>query len=131
MTLGRRRRLLGKVELAAQDELRLMADLGAKGEAIAEVGLDPGSGAWFYKALRPDKDRPNALATVMSTLVELAENVGPEELECRLLGAQARGQARGQERGRGGAGDTWEADRAAQAKALLQATRERCRGAAT
>ncbi|CAN0406175.1 unnamed protein product, partial [Scytosiphon promiscuus] len=40
---------------------------------IAEVALDPGSGLWIYMGLRPDKDRPNFITTVISTMVEVRE----------------------------------------------------------
>jgi mRNA capping enzyme, C-terminal domain len=52
--------------------------------AIAEVALDEGSGLWVYMGLRPDKDRPNFITTVMSTLVELAEGISQEELQYRM-----------------------------------------------
>ena len=109
--------------LGWEETARLAADLaahaassaggGGGGVVICEVGMDPGTGCWFYKGLRPDKDRPNDLKTVLSTLMELAENVGAEELEARLLAADSP------------AGDTWEADRAAQAAVLLEQQRRR------
>jgi hypothetical protein len=104
---------------------------GGGGAIIAEVGLDPGTGEWFYKGLRPDKDRPNALHTVMSTLIELAENVGAEELEARLL-ASATPTTSTTTAGAATAGvagaaleDTWETERSGQAKDLLDAHRQR------
>jgi hypothetical protein len=105
--------------LGWEDTARLSADLaehhasgggGGSGRTIAEVGLDPATGSWFYKNLRPDKDRPNELKTVLATLLELAENVGPEELEARLLG---------------GSGAAWDDARRAHAAALVQAQRRR------
>lgn len=58
-----------------------------RSRCIAEVGLDPDSGSWFYKGLRPDKDRPNHLNTVIQTMTELAENMTEQELEYRMLSA--------------------------------------------
>jgi hypothetical protein len=43
--------------------------------------MDPRTGAWFYKGLRPDKIRANHFNTFISTLIELAENVSAEELQ--------------------------------------------------
>jgi len=106
--------------LGWHDTARLAADYDAvhagmsgmsSSAAIAEVGLDPATGDWFYKGLRPDKDRANALHTVLSTLLELAENVGAEELEARLLAP-----------GNDPRGDCWETDRAGQARELLART---------
>ncbi|CAN0539875.1 unnamed protein product, partial [Ectocarpus sp. 8 AP-2014] len=51
---------------------------------IAEVALDPGSGLWVYMGLRPDKDRPNFITTVISTMVEVAEGLSEEELKYRM-----------------------------------------------
>ena len=84
------------------------------GVAVAEIGLDPTSGAWFYHTLRRDKTRPNALATVLSTLTGLAENITAEELQYRL-------QAVPNGSGGGGSGsdDRWDAERHAQARHLL------------
>ena len=97
--------------LGWHDTARLAADLAhAGGGAIAEVGMDPGTGEWFFKGLRPDKDKPNALHTVLSTLLELAENIEATELEARLLAAS-----------HDPLGDRWEGDRAAQAEELLRA----------
>jgi len=52
---------------------------------IAEVGFDPSAGAWYYKLMRDDKDRPNHISVVSHTLVELAENMTAAELEYRML----------------------------------------------
>lgn len=91
-TCGDNTDLRGIATLGFEDTARLCADLSnlkTQHATICEVGLDPGTGEWFYKGIRPDKDRPNALKTVLSTLVELAENVSVEELEWRLLDSVA------------------------------------------
>lgn len=59
------------VHLSEHDEARLVADMQNSRSAIAEVALDPGSGLWVYMGLRPDKDRPNFITTVISTMVEV------------------------------------------------------------
>jgi sugar phosphate isomerase/epimerase len=98
-----------QASLGWEDTARLIADSGAN-RTIAEVGLDPATGTWFYKNLRPDKDRANDLKTVLATLLELAENVGAEELEARLLGCS---------------GAAWDDARRAHAATLVDAQR-RC-----
>ncbi len=52
---------------------------------IAEVALDASTGLWIYVGLRSDKDRPNYIDTVMSTLVELAEGLSEQELQFRMM----------------------------------------------
>ena len=59
------------VHLSEHDEARLVADMQNSRSVIAEVALDPGSGLWVYMGLRPDKDRPNFITTVISTMVEV------------------------------------------------------------
>lgn len=59
------------VHLSDHDEARLVADMQNSRSVIAEVALDPGSGLWVYMGLRPDKDRPNFITTVISTMVEV------------------------------------------------------------
>lgn len=73
------------VHLSDHDKARLLADMGTSRSVIAEVALEPGSGLWVYMGLRPDKDRPNYITTVISTMVEVAEGLSEEELKYRML----------------------------------------------
>ncbi|CAM9455593.1 unnamed protein product, partial [Hapterophycus canaliculatus] len=73
------------VHLSDHDQARLVADMQNSRSVIAEVALDPGSGLWIYMGLRPDKDRPNFITTVISTMVEVAEGLSEEELKYRML----------------------------------------------
>eukprot|EP00903_Cladosiphon_okamuranus_P014342 g13316.t1 len=73
------------VHLSDHDEARLVADMQTNRSVIAEVALDPGSGLWVYMGLRPDKDRPNFITTVTSTMVEVAEGLSEEELKYRMM----------------------------------------------
>ncbi|CAM9426379.1 unnamed protein product [Ascophyllum nodosum] len=73
------------VHLSEHDQARLLADMGTSRSVIAEVALDPGSGLWVYMGLRPDKDRPNFITTVISTMVEVAEGLSEDELKYRML----------------------------------------------
>lgn len=73
------------VHLSVHDRARLVADMEGSRSVIAEVALDPGSGLWVYMGLRPDKDRPNFITTVISTMVEVAEGLSEEELKYRML----------------------------------------------
>lgn len=68
------------VHLSGHDEARLVADMQGSRSVIAEVALDPGSGLWVYMGLRPDKDRPNFITTVISTMVEVS--VGQSARPC-------------------------------------------------
>lgn len=72
------------VHLSEYDQARLLGDMRGK-HVIAEVALDPDSGLWTYMGLRPDKDRPNFIRTVISTMVEVAEGLSEEELKYRML----------------------------------------------
>ncbi|CAM9334333.1 unnamed protein product [Choristocarpus tenellus] len=72
------------VHLSEHDRSRLVADMGSN-ISFAEVALDPGSGMWVYMGLRPDKDRPNFITTVVSTMVEVAESLSEEELKYRMM----------------------------------------------
>eukprot|EP00522_Entomoneis_paludosa_P007418 CAMPEP_0172454760 /NCGR_PEP_ID=MMETSP1065-20121228/11651_1 /TAXON_ID=265537 /ORGANISM="Amphiprora paludosa, Strain CCMP125" /LENGTH=746 /DNA_ID=CAMNT_0013207145 /DNA_START=15 /DNA_END=2255 /DNA_ORIENTATION=+ len=75
------------VQLPAAERMRFEADRFAAGQSsrtIAEVGLDPDSGEWYYLTLRPDKVAPNHISTVLGTLMELAERLSTEELRFRL-----------------------------------------------
>jgi len=51
---------------------------------IAEVGLDPTTGEWYYPTMRPDKIAPNHISTVLGSLLELAEGLSTEELRNRM-----------------------------------------------
>lgn len=73
------------VHLADHDKARLTADMDGKRTVIAEVALDPASGLWVYMGLRPDKNRPNFINTVIATMVEVAEGLSEEELKYRML----------------------------------------------
>ncbi|CBJ31334.1 conserved unknown protein [Ectocarpus siliculosus] len=73
------------VHLSEHDQARLVADMQGSRSVIAEMALDPGSGLWVYMGLRPDKDRPNFITTVISTMVEVAEGLSEEELKYRML----------------------------------------------
>lgn len=64
------------VHLSEHDQARLVADMQGSRSVIAEVALDPGSGLWVYMGLRPDKDRPNFITTVISTMVEVSRRAG-------------------------------------------------------
>jgi hypothetical protein len=78
-----------QVKLPNSERMRLEADrfasgLGPSARTIAEVGLDPETGEWYYLTLRPDKIAPNHISTVLGTLMELAEALSTEELRFRL-----------------------------------------------
>jgi hypothetical protein len=51
---------------------------------IVEVAHDRCTGLWRYIGLRSDKKKPNFITTVMSTLLEIAENISEAELVFRL-----------------------------------------------
>jgi hypothetical protein len=117
----------GMAELGFEDTARLCADLAmlrSRHATICEVGLDPGTGEWFYKGIRPDKDRPNALRTVLSTLVELAENVSVEELEWRMLESSSSFSNSGAG-GQGLGGGGWSAELQRAEAGLLDEMRSR------
>ncbi|CAM9213255.1 unnamed protein product [Chrysoparadoxa australica] len=73
------------VHLTLQDKMRLLADMHFTSATIAEVAFDDTSGLWLHLGVRPDKDRPNFVRTVMSTLVELGEAISEQELQYRML----------------------------------------------
>jgi hypothetical protein len=50
-----------------------------------KVAFCPKVGLWSYFQLRKDKDAPNFINTVMSILMEQAEDISIEELVERLL----------------------------------------------
>ena len=95
------------VRLSVQDRSRLVADkrhadavvrrdasrlsyhdkleyLEENKHVYAEVVLDPGSGLWVYMGLRPDRKTPNFINVVVSTIVEIAEDLSEEELIYRM-----------------------------------------------
>ena len=78
------------IQLPKSERMRLEADrfaangLSDSRTTIAEVGLDPDTGEWYYLTLRPDKIAPNHISTVLGTLLELAERLSTEELRFRL-----------------------------------------------
>ncbi len=51
-----------------------------KEKVICEVSYVPQIGQWTYFHLRPDKNRPNFISTVMSNLMDQAEAITIEEL---------------------------------------------------
>jgi len=68
-----------------QSELRrLEADRHESKAKIAEVGLDPTTGEWYYLTMRPDKIAPNHISTVLGSLLELAESLNTDELRYRM-----------------------------------------------
>ena len=50
-----------------------------------QVSFNPKVGLWSYFQLRKDKDAPNFINTVMSILMEQAEDIDIDELVERLL----------------------------------------------
>lgn len=72
------------IHLPSSELRKLEADRAETGANIAEVGLEPSTGEWYYLTMRPDKIAPNHISTVLGTLLELAESLGTEELRYRL-----------------------------------------------
>lgn len=72
------------IHLPTSELRRLEADRAETGANIAEVGLEPSTGEWYYLTMRPDKIAPNHISTVLGTLLELAESLGTEELRYRM-----------------------------------------------
>ncbi|KAL7569199.1 hypothetical protein ACA910_016759 [Epithemia clementina (nom. ined.)] len=78
------------IQLPNSERMRLEADRFAAsggvggGNTIAEVGLDPDTGEWYYLTIRSEKETPNHITTVLGTLLELAERLSTEELRFRL-----------------------------------------------
>lgn len=72
------------IPLPKSELRRLEADRAENGAKIAEVGLEPSTGEWYYLTMRPDKIAPNHISTVLGTLLELAESLGTEELRYRM-----------------------------------------------
>jgi len=72
------------IQLPGSERQRLEADRNETKANIAEVGLDPSTGEWYYSTMRPDKNAPNHISTVLGSLMELAENLGTEELRYRM-----------------------------------------------
>ena len=82
-------RVTALIKLHATDEARLRADLAlcrAADVAVAELAHDVDTGEWVYCSLRPDKDRPNFVGTVLATLQEIGGGIGVAELQFRLSG---------------------------------------------
>ena len=52
---------------------------------LLQVSFNPKVGLWSYFQLRKDKDAPNFINTVMSILMEQAEDIDIDELVERLL----------------------------------------------
>ncbi|KAH9085126.1 hypothetical protein LEN26_020644 [Aphanomyces euteiches] len=55
------------------------------GQAILEFAFNADAGLWQFKLERPDKDTPNYIRTVLGSLINMAEAISEEELQCRLL----------------------------------------------
>ena len=72
------------IHLPKSELRRLEADRAETGAKIAEVGLEPSTGEWYYLTMRPDKIAPNHISTILGTLLELAESLGTEELRFRM-----------------------------------------------
>lgn len=72
------------IHLPASERRRLEADRSESGSQIAEVGLEPSTGEWYYLTMRPDKVAPNHISTVLGSLMELAECLSTEELRYRM-----------------------------------------------
>jgi len=72
------------VVLPRSERLKLEADRFETGGKIAEVGLDPETGEWYYLTMRADKTTPNHIGTVLGTLLELGESVTSDELRYRM-----------------------------------------------
>lgn len=77
------------MSLPTSERLKLEADKYAVtstgGSAtIAEVGLCPETGEWYYMTFRPDKVIPNHISTCLGSLMELAEHITTEELRYRM-----------------------------------------------
>ncbi|OQR82566.1 hypothetical protein ACHHYP_15857 [Achlya hypogyna] len=72
--------------------------------AIVEFAFNADVGLWQFKMVRPDKDTPNYIRTVLSSLINMAEAISEEELQCRIL-----------------VGDDWNERMRAKRKELFQA----------
>jgi len=72
------------IHLPQSERRRLEADRHETKAKIAEVGLDPTTGEWYYLTMRPDKIAPNHISTVLGSLLELAESLSTEELRYRM-----------------------------------------------
>lgn len=69
------------IHLPKSELYRLNADRLEMKKNIAEVGMDPQSGEWYYLTMRPDKTDANHISTVMGTTYELAEGLDWKELQ--------------------------------------------------
>ena len=72
------------IRLPESECLKLEADRLESGLHIAEVGLNPETGEWYFSTMRPDKSTPNHISTVLGTFLELAESLATEELCYRM-----------------------------------------------
>ncbi|KDO28096.1 hypothetical protein SPRG_20256 [Saprolegnia parasitica CBS 223.65] len=54
-------------------------------QAVLEFAFNADVGYWQFKMARPDKDTPNYIRTVLSSLINMAEAISEEELQCRIL----------------------------------------------
>ncbi|GMH56190.1 hypothetical protein TrLO_g5424 [Triparma laevis f. longispina] len=78
------------IKLPAQEIMRMEADRNcAKNCHVAEVGFNPATGEWYYKMMRTDKSKSNFIATVMGTLLEVAEGITTNEIRIRMMGNEA------------------------------------------
>jgi mRNA guanylyltransferase len=67
-------------------------------KGVAELGLEPTTGMWQYKLLRPDKKQGNHYTVVVDTLMQLAQDISQEELQyCMLKGQGAHWRQKIQE----------------------------------
>ncbi len=76
------------ITLPPQDQARMLADRSATGCRIAEVGLNPATGSWYYCGVRPDKKTPNHISTVLGTVLEIGEGITATELRVRMMGGE-------------------------------------------
>lgn len=83
--------LTGQVAIAPQDLPRVGADMqehqkdNPTRKTIIEIRFSPAAGVWEYVRLRPDKAQANYIATVLGTIVEIAEALPLQELLYRML----------------------------------------------
>jgi len=94
------------VGMGVFDTYRLLADVEDSTclVHIAEVAFNTKVGLWSYFQLRKDKSEPNYINTVMSILLEQAEDVNIGELEARVLSREPGGGAGAVSSGSGSGG---------------------------
>lgn len=92
------------VGMGVFDTYRLLADVEDSSclVHIAEVAFNTKVGLWSYFQLRKDKSEPNYINTVMSILMEQAEDVNIGELEARVVAGEPGGSAAGGSSNSGG-----------------------------